>query len=100
MGRLAQRYGGGTQGPWGEVDKNFEDESVGGKVPVHGVTQDVCGAEGVVKALHVPKGAGGDKGGATQGANRLITEGTERSRAQGGIASDGIIPVIRMRGQP
>ena len=71
-----------------------------GEVAGHGVTQDGRRAEGVVGALHVPKGAGGDEGSAAQCANRFIAEGTEGSGSEGGAAPNGIIPVIRMRGQP
>ena len=45
MGRLVQRYGGTAQGSWGQVDEDLNDKGMWGKPPVHGVTQDVSGAE-------------------------------------------------------
>ena len=70
-----------SQGAGGKVNEDFEDEGVGREPPVHGVTQDVCRAEGVVKALHVPKGASRAERGASQDADRLISKDTEGSRS-------------------
>ena len=68
------------------MNEDFEDQGVGGKVTGHGVAQDGGRAERVIEALHAPDRAGGDEGGASQGAHRFVAErhqgrGAERRAA-------------------
>ena len=82
------------------MDKNLENEGVGGKLSAHGVTQDVGRAKGVIEALHVPEGAGGDEGGASQGAHRLVPERPQGRCPEGGATANGIVPMVGMGGKP